>query len=412
MAKLLEKAADKTQALDQALRPAPTALPDVNERVRLHGLQRAELNGEIGTVIGPPAENGRVPVHLDPPLDKKLSLKPENLQLLAQQVDSDDDDEHASCFGLTTRCGTCGAQPAGERKFQRCARCNAVSYCSRECQQRGWQVLGHKRTCGKPLPTVLIITTATRPEDVVSILREFGCARGLLAALCFDQIRILLAPGSTNWIKDPSRLASLVDHFSSIGGTSAVLDATRTHETNRNVVGIAWGLLVLISNNVICSPACLLPLRGGNAATLVVQSMLLHHASDLAVQYHGATVLSTLAIVSVGKSPEWQGAELTQREFRQELCDALVPKAIVLSIQKLTPRANEYPMLHRIKYGLVMFVVGPWQGKTPDGSWHVPPSDPVLQACVKAAGRNGTEWFEALVHEAQTSQAMKEALRP
>ena len=51
----------------------------LNERVILHGLQRKALNGALGTVIGPPVENGRVPVHVDPPHDIKILLKPENL---------------------------------------------------------------------------------------------------------------------------------------------------------------------------------------------------------------------------------------------------------------------------------------------------------------------------------------------
>ena len=57
----------------------------------MHGLQRADLNGVAGTVVGPPAESGRVPVHLDPPHDKTMLLKPENLEPLYSLSLSDKD---------------------------------------------------------------------------------------------------------------------------------------------------------------------------------------------------------------------------------------------------------------------------------------------------------------------------------
>lgn len=48
--------------------------------MRLHGLQRTELNDAVGKVIGPPAANGRVPVLLNAPHNKTDLIEPENLE--------------------------------------------------------------------------------------------------------------------------------------------------------------------------------------------------------------------------------------------------------------------------------------------------------------------------------------------
>jgi hypothetical protein len=54
-------------------------------RVRLHGLQRADLNGATGVVAGPLTDRGRMPVQLDTAHDRQLALKPENLALAEPQ---------------------------------------------------------------------------------------------------------------------------------------------------------------------------------------------------------------------------------------------------------------------------------------------------------------------------------------
>ncbi|CAK0863510.1 unnamed protein product [Prorocentrum cordatum] len=60
-------------------------------RVRLHGLVRAELNGEAGIVSAPPARTGRIPVRLDGggcsasgagAPGRQLLVRPENLEAL------------------------------------------------------------------------------------------------------------------------------------------------------------------------------------------------------------------------------------------------------------------------------------------------------------------------------------------
>ncbi len=63
-----------------SLDTAAFASLSLNERVRLHGLQRTELNDAVGKVIGPPAANGRVPVLLNAPHNKTALIEPENLE--------------------------------------------------------------------------------------------------------------------------------------------------------------------------------------------------------------------------------------------------------------------------------------------------------------------------------------------
>ena len=54
-----------------------------NQERRLSFYQRTypELNGAVGTVTGPPAESGRVPVRIDAPQSGQMLLKPENLEV-------------------------------------------------------------------------------------------------------------------------------------------------------------------------------------------------------------------------------------------------------------------------------------------------------------------------------------------
>ncbi|KAI1205160.1 uncharacterized protein F4807DRAFT_471283 [Annulohypoxylon truncatum] len=48
-------------------------------------------------------------------------------------------------------CAACGkegeVEGEGERKLMRCTGCGVVAYCSKECQVRGWNEMGHKADC-------------------------------------------------------------------------------------------------------------------------------------------------------------------------------------------------------------------------------------------------------------------------
>ena len=47
------------------------------------------------------------------------------------------------------QCSFCARfQRVGEKKFQKCAKCQPVRYCGRDCQLKHWKA-GHKKECGR-----------------------------------------------------------------------------------------------------------------------------------------------------------------------------------------------------------------------------------------------------------------------
>merc|ERR1712210_376109 len=45
-------------------------------------------------------------------------------------------------------CAHCGQRSAPDTRFQKCARCLTVRYCSADCQKLNWKT--HKKTCRAP----------------------------------------------------------------------------------------------------------------------------------------------------------------------------------------------------------------------------------------------------------------------
>ena len=66
------------------------------------------------------------------------------------------------------------------RSFMKCSRCRRVRYCSVECQRAAWRS-GHKRTCGRPLPSSVDVPTDL--AELTLALREFGRAHAGLAVV-------------------------------------------------------------------------------------------------------------------------------------------------------------------------------------------------------------------------------------
>ena len=78
-----EPSSNASQIEEPSLSSDRAFLP--NHRVRLCELQTEHLNDACGMVIGP-AENGRVPVQLDPPHNSRIRVKPENLRDAAHEM--------------------------------------------------------------------------------------------------------------------------------------------------------------------------------------------------------------------------------------------------------------------------------------------------------------------------------------
>ena len=115
------RATPPTNAAAPAAAPAARLLP-AGTRVLVQRLvAKPEHNGKRARVVSFDARNGRYAVALDD--GKELSLKPE----------------------CVARAGCAAAGCASEEASSVCSRCQAVRYCSRECQRTDWKA--HKPVC-------------------------------------------------------------------------------------------------------------------------------------------------------------------------------------------------------------------------------------------------------------------------
>ena len=67
--------------------------------------------------------------------------------------------------GLQNNCACCGSPPPEGKRHPACRGCRLVRYCSVHCQKTAWIKLGHKKSCGRPLPSM--------ETTFVPILKEF-----------------------------------------------------------------------------------------------------------------------------------------------------------------------------------------------------------------------------------------------
>jgi hypothetical protein len=120
------RATPPTDAAAAAAAGAARPLPD-GTRVLVHRLvAKPEHNGKCARVVSFDARTGRYAVALDD--GRELSLK-------------------AECVA---RAGCAAAGCASEEASSVCARCQAVRYCSRECQRADWKA--HKPLCKAAQP--------------------------------------------------------------------------------------------------------------------------------------------------------------------------------------------------------------------------------------------------------------------
>lgn len=106
-----------------AVRGSSVPVPQKDDIVLVDGLGAAEYNGLLGRVLQGPRTDGRLMVLiLFQAAEKQLWVKPDKILLVE----------------------------AGQSGLQQCARCSAVSYCSRDCQRADWKA--HKGLCGASCP--------------------------------------------------------------------------------------------------------------------------------------------------------------------------------------------------------------------------------------------------------------------
>ena len=119
-------AAPPTNAAAPAAAGAARALPAGTRVVVQRLVAKPEHNGKSARVVSFDARTGRYAVALDD--GKELSLK-------------------AECVA---RAGCAAAGCASEEASSVCSRCEAVRYCSRECQRTDWKL--HKPVCAAAQP--------------------------------------------------------------------------------------------------------------------------------------------------------------------------------------------------------------------------------------------------------------------
>jgi uncharacterized protein YjhX (UPF0386 family) len=120
------RATPPTNAAAPAAAGAAHPLPDGTRVVVQRLVAKPEHNGKRARVLSFDARTGRYAVVLDD--GKELSLKVE----------------------CVARAGCAAAGCASEEASSVCSRCQAVRYCSRECQLADWKA--HKRVCAAALP--------------------------------------------------------------------------------------------------------------------------------------------------------------------------------------------------------------------------------------------------------------------
>ena len=84
-------------------------------------------------------------------------------------------------------CAVCGALPSPGKRLQKCDACKLVCYCGREHQVLAWKMMGHKHSCGAPLPTSDSVM-ASSPAKTIAVLREFGQGSVEVARWCFESL--------------------------------------------------------------------------------------------------------------------------------------------------------------------------------------------------------------------------------
>ena len=120
------RATPPTNAVAPATAGAARPLPDGTRVLVQRLVAKPEHNGKRARVLSFDARTGRYAVSLDD--GKELSLK-------------------AECVA---RAGCAAAGCASEEASSVCSRCEAVRYCSRECQRKDWKA--HKPVCTAAQP--------------------------------------------------------------------------------------------------------------------------------------------------------------------------------------------------------------------------------------------------------------------
>jgi tetratricopeptide (TPR) repeat protein len=103
-------------------------------------------------------------------------------------------------------CAGCGEKSTS---LQMCSGCGILRFCGKACQRIAWKA-GHKGSCGKPIPTIDQLKTAT-PKETLAHLREHQAGHASLAISCLHRLAF-----------------TLEDEVLTVEDISAMIDVTKT----------------------------------------------------------------------------------------------------------------------------------------------------------------------------------------
>lgn len=127
-------------------------------------------------------------------------------------------------FDFARNCASCGAKPKGDTSWKRCARCNLVHYCSRECQRKAWKT-GHKNSCGEFMLTRMELPV-TSHELLINAVYEYSYTPALTAT-------ILECVYNRTIVPDYNEALALA------GAVQALVHAMRLHPSDHYVQEVA-----------------------------------------------------------------------------------------------------------------------------------------------------------------------------
>ena len=116
-------------------------------------------------------------------------------------------------LNFARNCGACGARPVDGVTPLICKKCQLMTYCSAECQKRGWR-RGHKKSCGKILLTSDGVL-GCKHSELIHALHEFAETHAALCCCIMMEVS--------------RRTARYTDEMIEAGAVGAAVAAMRAH---------------------------------------------------------------------------------------------------------------------------------------------------------------------------------------
>jgi hypothetical protein len=124
---------------------------------------------------------------------KHIILVPLSINLIVKEDEIKEDlQKRAMALPMLysgTVCDHCTARHmTGTPKFKMCSACEAVRYCSKECQIEHWKSGGHRAKCGKPLEKSAPLLKVPVNDEEMKQYRTYELVEETTHSDCFDAV--------------------------------------------------------------------------------------------------------------------------------------------------------------------------------------------------------------------------------